>query len=307
MKNYSPKLAAQLTVRRNTQHGTSRHKLPETASIVRSVLTEKAHVSALTVFAKGLLKLNGRHLKNVTRPESVDYLYSIAKTRRQSTVSLTRQALNLHIFRNDPLPFVQSEIPTEPKNRAYSRRQIELLTASAEADLALSIKLAENAGLRAMELVTIGKPTDLMPSNRGWNKSRFSGRAGDVEYVVHGKGGLKREVRLHAELALELENTRRQEPMRVSNRGAHLISHYHLLGGQQFSIRFTQLSMKVLGFTFGAHGLRHSFGQRRRNEFLRCGFSMKEAVPMLSQEMGHFASKNTLAYLRDCSSGKKTS
>ncbi len=306
MKSYSPKIAAQMAVRRNTQHGTSRHKLSESAAgLVTSVLTEKAHESALTVLAKCLLKLNGRHLKNVTQAESLDYLYSIAKSRRQSTVSLARQALNLHIFKNDQLPFVQSEIPTEPQNRAYTRRQIELLTASAEPDLALSIKIAADAGLRAMELLTIGKPTDLTPSNRDWNKSRFSARHGDVKYIVHGKGGLKREVRLHSELALELENARRQEPMRVSNRGAHLISHYQLIGGQQFSIRFTQLSMKVLGFTLGGHGLRHSFAQRRRNEYLRCGFSVGEAVPILSQEMGHFASKNTWAYLRDCTHCKQ--
>ncbi len=303
MKNYSPKIAAQMIVRRKTLHGVSRHKSPgDAAQLVTSVLTEKAHVSSLSLFAKWLLAQSGRHLKNATRLEVQMYLDEISKTRRQSTVSLARQAINLHLYAHAPLTFVRSKVATEPQNRAYTKRQIALLIASAECDLAFSIRVAENAGLRAMELSTIARPSDFCRSNRNWNAERFGGRNDDVEYVVHGKGGLKREVRLCSELAKELETMRRDCPIRVSNRGAHLVSNYQLLGSQQFSICFSRHSMKILGFTLGGHGLRHSFAQRRRDEYLQCGMSLSDAVPILSQEMGHFASKNTWAYLRDCES-----
>lgn len=85
----------------------------------------------------------------------------------------------------------------------------------------------------------------------------------------------------------------------VRDRSADLDSFYDLLNGQAFSDAFSSLSSGVLGFSYGAHGLRHGFAQRRRDELLCMGLSFDEALEVLSQELGHFDTKNTLSYLRD--------
>ncbi len=300
MRKYQHKIAAELAVRANTQHGLSRHRNPvETKGKVSSVLTEVAHVSALAVYAKWLLKLNGRHLKNSKLQDAKAYLSEIASTKKQSTVSLARQAINMHIHPTTPLVFVTSQVPTIPKNRAYSRKQIDLLCACADPLLRFSILLAADAGLREMELMSIAPKCALSSSARNWSNDRFRGRHGDQGYVVHGKGGLLREVYVSHGLAIELDSHLRPEMLRVRHRGAHLNSYFDLMGGHEFAIKFGRLSKKILGFSNGAHGLRHSFAQNRRDQLICCGFSIEEAIQILSQELGHFSTKNTLAYLRD--------
>ena len=301
MKNYSCKIAAQKIVWPHTQLGVSRHQNREQAlGVVTSVLTEKAHVSALTKFAQWLLDLKGKHLKNANRQEAIDYLEERALTRRQSTVDLDRQAVNMHLGFDGPLDFVAAKIATVEKDRAYTQQQIELLVAEAEADLALSILIASDAGLRGMELITLSTPATMAPSVRAkWSVDRFTGREGDVRFVVHGKGGLRREVRLTPELSKLVMALLRRQPVRLSHRGAHLTSCFDICGGHKFAVEFSKLSLRVLGFTHGAHGLRHSFAQRRRTELLCAGFSVKEMLLILSQELGHFHTQNTLTYLRD--------
>lgn len=300
MKKYSPKIAAKLLVVSHAQHGLSRHTHREMASsTVVSVLTEKAHCSALTLCANWLLKTKGKHLKNLTKVDAMEYLETRAETCKQSAVSLGRQAINLHILGEDPVNFVASKIPHEPKNRAYSNTEIDLLVWLASPEMALSILLAVDAGLRDMELLTISHAEALHPSARDWSADRFCARENDVPFVVWGKGGLRREVRVSPNLAAQLEATAREHPQRVSNRGAFLTSHFDLVGGHRFSIEFGKLSKFSLGFSHGSHGLRHTFAQRRRDHLICSGHSMESAILILSQELGHFHCKNTMAYLRD--------
>lgn len=301
MKCYNCKIAAQKMVWPHTKLGVSRHQNREQAlGVVTSVLTEKVHVSALTKFAEWLLDLKGKHLKNACRQDAFDYLEERALTRRQSTVDLDRQAMNMHLGFDKSLAFLAAKIATVEEDRAYTREQIELLVAEAEDDLALSIRLACEAGLRGMELITLSTPELMLPSDRAtWSSDRFAGRQGDVRFVVHGKGGLRREVRLSPELSQLVRARQRREPVRVSHRGAHLTSCFDVRGGHKFAVEFSSHSLRVLGFTHGAHGLRHSFAQRRRIELLCAGFPVKKMLLILSQELGHFHTQNTLTYLRD--------
>lgn len=300
MKNYSPKIAAQRAVRANVQHGLSRHSSPDRAkTMVTSILTEKAHVSALTGYAKQLKLVTGKNLKNSKTNDALQYLESLAETRRQSTVDLARQAINLHVHPDRPIPYICSQVPTIVRNRAYTAEQIQLLCAEADPCMRVSISLASDAGLREMELLTLARFSRLTPSDRRWHEDRFSGRADDAPFVVHGKGGLVREVRVNQENAEKLKLAERAHPVRIDHRGAHLMSHFDLIGGHKFSSKFGRLSQRVLGFSQGGHGLRHSFSQRRRDELLCLGFCLNEAIQILSHELGHFATKNTLAYLRD--------
>lgn len=301
MKNYSPSIAAQRLVQANTIHGLSRHAHPDLArTSVTSVLTEKSHIQALKKYAQWLHQnRTGKHLKNSNESDAAEYLSQRAACRSQSTVDLDRQAINLHLQPQQPLQFVASAIPTVQEDRAYTMRQIDLLLKHANDSLALSIKLAVDAGLRSMELVTICAIDRLSPSPRAWDSSRFAGRQGTGVFAVHGKGGLIREVRVAKPLADQLLGCARPLPLRVSHRGAHLQSHFELVAGHPFCIQFGRLSQQVLGFSHGAHGLRHSFAQRRRIELMCCGFSHERSVEILSQELGHFSTTNTWAYLRD--------
>ena len=300
MKSYAPKIAAERAVKSNLALGLSRHKYPELVKTkVTSVMTADAHTSALTQFAKHLMSGSGKHLKSASSSDAEEYLRNIALSKKQSTVSLCRQAINLHLLPYQPVKHVVSAVPTIPVNRAYSSLQIKLLCAAAPPRLALSIGLAYSAGLRAMELVSLGPRGERFTSNRDWNSQRFGGRGHYITFVVHGKGGLCREVRIAPELAEKLLALRRPLPISVSNRHARLTSYFDLIGGHDFSIQFTQLSKRVLGASHGAHGLRHSYAQQRLHELLCLGLIIDEAIKVVSQEMGHFAIKNTMAYLRD--------
>jgi integrase len=300
MKNYSPKIAAERLVQKSLALGLSRHEYPELVKAkVTSVMTADAHASALTQFAKHLIAERGKHLKNASSSDAKEYLEKIALSKKQSTVSLSRQAINLHLLPLQPATHVVSALSTVPVNRAYSSPQIKLLCDAASQSLALSIGLAYSAGLRAMELVSIGPSNERFSSNRNWDEKRFWGRKHYIAFIVHGKGGLHREVRAEPELAERLMALRRLSPISVSNRHARLVSHFDLIGGHDFSIQFTRLSNDALGFSHGAHGLRHSYAQLRLHELLCLGLSIDEAIKVVSQEMGHFAIKNTMAYLRD--------
>ena len=300
MKKYSPQIAAKLAVIRNVHHGLSRHENKDEArSKVASVLTEKAHIQALTTAASWLHNTNGKHLKNIKKVDAEAYLSERARTHGQSSVSLGRQAINLHLLPDDPVQFVPSSIPTDLKDRAYTPSEISFLIECARPELAFSISLCADAGLRGMELLTIAEPNQLPPSQRDWLTDRFRGREDDSKFVVWGKGGLHREVRVSQYLAARLQEHQRESKVTVSHRGAHLPSYFNLLGGHQFSQEFGRLSEDVLGFSHGAHGLRHSFAQRRRIELLCTGLSMEDVILVISQELGHFHTKNTMAYLRD--------
>lgn len=299
-KKYQVGIEVDKLVHANTRHGLSRHlHRDEANAAVVSIGSERSHKSSLRVFGRWLQDVKGKRLRRASKDDAAEFLKWRAETVGQSAVSLGRQAINLHLFPAEPLPFVVSEHPGAKENRAYTNAAIAMLRSAAESDLRLSIDLAQNAGLRAIELVTLGRPTDQAPSQRDWDRRRFMGRTDYEIFVVRGKGKLYREVAIDRDLAQRLERRRRLGFALVRDRSADLDSFYDLLSGQAFSNAFSSLSSGVLGFSYGAHGLRHSFAQRRRDELLCMGLSFEEVIAVLSQELGHFDTKNTLSYLRD--------
>ena len=298
MKNYSPKIAAQLQVRPQVMHRLSRFKNKELAKKkICSVGTERNHVSALTVFAKWLINDSNKHLKNATSNDATRYLYERSIIVRQKTLDMDRQALNMNMNFQTDIKFILSEVETHVENRAYTQPQLDYLILKAPHDLKLSIELASNAGLRSMELITLSPPLTLCQSDRNWHEHRFAGRSNDESFIVHGKGGLHREIRLSPELADRIKQLTRPAPVTVSNRETHLTSYFDLMGGHTFCLKFSLLSKKVLGFSYGAHGLRHTFAQKRLLELMCLGHDTEIALIILSQEMGHFSTTNTMTYL----------
>jgi integrase len=298
MKNYNPRLAAMRQVYPQVQHGLSRKQNPKLARIkITSISTERNHVVALTVFAKWLYRGFNRHLKNASWSDAASYLSQRSKSIRQKTLDLDRNAINMNFHFPEKLEYVLSQIVTLARNRAYTHKQLKFLISKASPDLALSIQLAANAGLRSMELITLAPPLALRDSERDWHSGRFDGRQQDVPYTVHGKGGLRREVRVEPGLASLLAAHLRPIPTVVSHRGANLKSFFDIVGGHAFSLQFGRLSTRELGFSFGAHGLRYCFAQRRLLDLICAGHTPEESLKILAQELGHFAVSNTLTYL----------
>ena len=98
-------------------------------------------------------------------------------------------------------------------------------------------------------------------------------------------------------LAIRLEATRRDEPERITDRGIHYQSCYDIGGGQRWSNSVSAASERVLGWSTGAHGLRHAYAQERMSE-LQYTLSRDRALETVSQEMGHFRPEITETYLR---------
>ncbi|MDN4711067.1 site-specific integrase, partial [Vibrio parahaemolyticus] len=66
----------------------------------------------------------------------------------------------------------------------------------------------------------------------------------------------------------------------------------------KWSNSFSAASKRVLGWSEGAHGLRHSYAQERMHELQKAGFNRDLALETVSQEMGHFRPEITEVYLR---------
>ena len=170
--------------------------------------------------------------------------------------------------------------------------------------MAFSTELAYRCGLRAHELLTIERTPDKRADKRfyadGREKnlsSKFDGMGDGVRYVVTGKGGLTREIFVPKDLAIQLEQRRLPEPIRVRDRGVFYVQKYDLAGGKKFTDSFAKASERALGWSTGAHGLRHSYAQERLKNLTK-NYDYETAKETVSQEMGHFRPDITDAYLR---------
>ena len=65
-----------------------------------------------------------------------------------------------------------------------------------------------------------------------------------------------------------------------------------------WSNSFSAAANRSLGWSEGAHGLRHSYAQERMHELQKSGLSRDRALETVSQEMGHFRPSITEIYLR---------
>ena len=65
-----------------------------------------------------------------------------------------------------------------------------------------------------------------------------------------------------------------------------------------WSKSFTLRSKRELGFSRGAHGLRHGYAQARLSALKSRGLNEGIAKTILSQELGHFRKEIVEVYLR---------
>lgn len=263
---------------------------------IHSVGTARGYGQAL----KGVAAYQQEHrlgdLRTVTIEIARQYLAHRAAMVSQKTLDLDRQAFQMHL--GVRLDVVKSEKETHLSTRSYTPAQVERIASAQSARNSLATRIASCAGLRAHELLTI-RPAQERPasSHREWRAERFAGRDGE-RYTVAGKGGLVREVLLSRELAVRLEATRLVEPRPVTDRGVKYPHYYDLAGGRAWSQSFSAASQRELGFSHGAHGLRHSYAQERMDELQRSGMNYETAKGTVAQEVGHFDQETTEVYLR---------
>lgn len=186
------------------------------------------------------------------------------------------------------------------KARAYQDRHIVAIANTfKDEQTKLAILIARDAGLRAHELLTIRKLDEgaEVSRQRDWSNDRHAYRRNTVEYKVTGKGGLVRTVRLNEQLAERLEKLRYDTPVIRRDRGVIYESRYDISAGNSLSQKFTNASVKLLGYSTGLHGLRHSYAQKRLQLLIKY-FPPRIAKTIVSQELGHMRSSITDVYLR---------
>jgi len=291
----SARTQAEHAVSQKVALGQGRHDHRDDGQI-HSVGTARGYEQALKGVAEYIQEYRLGDLRSITIEVAQQYLADRATQVSQKTLDIDRQAMQMHM--GVRLDVTKSERETHLTTRSYTSTQIERI-ASAQSDRnSLATQIAHCAGLRAHELFTL-RPIDERPpsSHREWSTDRFTGREGE-RYTVEGKGGLVREVAISRELATRLEATRLDGPRQVSDRGVNYIQYYNLAGGRAWSQSFSAASKRELGFSNGAHGLRHSYVQERMNELQGSGMKYIEAKANVAQEVGHFDPETTEAYLR---------
>ena len=287
---------------------------------IRSVSTVRNYEQRLKQITVHLQEHRQGSLRDMTPVRALDYLRQRAETVGQKTLDMERQALQYmmqHVTHQlspgQTLEVIKSTAPADPKgklgqptlgrrlseeSRTYTREQVALIASRQSPHNALATEIAHASGLRAHELLTLRRIHHQPPDTRPAHDLKFSGiRENSIAYSVHGKGGLTREVRIRRDLAIRLERTRLPEARSVTDRGVRYQQFYEIGGGQPWSKSFGAAAKAVLGWSKGAHGLRHSYAQERMSTMQR-QLTREEAKRVVSQEIGHFRSEITEVYLR---------
>ncbi|MBD3799453.1 MAG: site-specific integrase [Epsilonproteobacteria bacterium] len=270
---------------------------------IASIGTIRNYEQALKNVAAELAR-NKETLKELTPERAQTYLEQRAEIVGQKTLDMERQAIQAmmqHVTHKlepgERLEVVKSEHEQILESRAYTREQVQEITQHQAPQNALATEIAYAAGLRAHELLTLERAENRPPDERPALADKFAEREGE-RYTVTGKGGLTREVLIPKDLAQRLEERRLEEPKLVADRGIHYEQKYDIGAGRNFSQSFSRASENALGWSNGAHGLRHSYAQERMDELQRAGASREHALEVVSQEMGHFRPDITEVYLR---------
>lgn len=262
-----------------------------------SVRTEQNYQQSLKGFAEFLKENRLGDLRSLDSEKAMAYLEARSQEVGQKTLDMDRQAIQAVL--GEKLAVVKSEVEVAQSSRAYTPEQARLVSEAQTERHSLATQIAENAGLRAHELLTL-RPADERPADthREYRDDRFTGRGDVAIYTVEGKGGLCREVAIDRGLAERLEERRLDEPKTVYDREIRYQQHYDLGGGKQWSDSFSKASERELGWSEGAHGLRHEYAQERMETLQGMGYEYRNALEVVSQEMGHFRPEITEVYLR---------
>lgn len=303
MKNI--KQQSKRIVARHTKHGLDKSNAKE-RRVIASLGTERSYVQALSNYLRwcDFNNVHPDYTSNICVLK--EYLEERSEWVKQKTLDQERQALQL--IYQQKLPCIRSLKASILEKRSYSYDQIKAISSHQSDRNSLTTYLAVYGGLRAHEPATILPIEERAPSShRSWDQRRFLGSPEHRIYTVVGKGGLIRAVAVPLWLVNKLE-ARRIPPLRVTDRGIYYFSQYEIGFGQAWSQSFTSASKIALGYSTGAHGLRHSYAKWRLDilirelELINPKWSPaqinQDALLILSQELGHFRLDIVFAYLR---------
>ena len=279
------------------------------ARVLQSVGTYRDYRDCLKSFAQYIKDNRLGDLRQSTREIAERYLNDRKSDIKQKTLDQHRQAIQAffvakgELNKGEKLEIVKSTVETKLESRAYTPEQVAAISQHQNERNALATQIAYASGLRAHELFTLRPVNERQADIRHYSDgsvkaldTKFQGRQGEI-YTVVGKGGLIREVLVPKELANRLEERRLNEPVKVRDRTVFYQSTYDIAGGKNWSSSFSNASKETLGWSTGAHGLRHSYAQERMVE-LREYCPYEKALETVSQEMGHFREDITEVYLR---------
>jgi integrase len=288
---------AHAMVSKITRHGQKKSCSKDAERTIRSVTTEGHYKFSIRHYLRWR-KFMGLGLKGPYELfESAEYLDDLADSLEQKQLESARQSL-VRVLKQE-LPPVKSRLQTILSARAYNLFEVQEIIKHQTDRNAICTTLCFVCGLRAHEALTLRRADEVpRSSNRPWSIELFAGIEDYVPYTVKGKGGLRRLVAIPRHLAELLELHRLPIPLRVKDREAIEEVAYAVGAGQAFSQSFSQASQEVMGFSFGAHGLRHSYAQRRIRTLRGLGFDVNKALKIVSEEMGHFRISVVWAYLR---------
>ena len=274
-------------------------------NVIESVGTARNYEQSLKTCCDYLKEFKLGSLREMTPEKANTYLELRAQECSQKTIDMDRQALQAmmqhvthELKETEKLDVIKSSVETVESSRSYTPEQVNAIIQHQIEHHALSTQLCYESGLRAHELHTLRPSGEVNPSPRDVHQDKFSHLPNDSKtYTVEGKGGLIREVQIPNHLAEKLEERRLDTPQQISDRGVNYESHYNIAGGHKFSDAFSKASSRALGFSNGAHGLRHSYAQNRYEQ-LANHFERIDVMTIISQELGHFRPDITEVYLR---------
>ena len=274
-------------------------------NVIESVGTARNYQQALKTCCDYLKEFKLGSLREITPDKANTYLELRSHECSQKTIDMDRQALQAmmehvthQLSEKTKLDIVSSKRETIEQSRSYTPLQVNAITQHQTEHHALSTELCHAAGLRAHELQSLRASGEVSPSPRDMHQDKFSHLPNDTKtYTVEGKGGLIREVQIPNHLVERLEERRLDTPKHIVDRGVNYESHYNLAGGHKFSDAFSKASYRALGYSNGAHGLRHSYAQNRYEQ-LANHFERLDVMTIISQELGHFRPDITEVYLR---------
>ena len=274
---------------------------------IKSLGTERGYRQALKTAAewsKSQRLKDGAGLRNISPEEAKQYLTSRSEIIGQKALDMERQALQTlmqhtgKLAPNERLERTKSTQEIIEKTRSYTREQVALITQRQTPQHQLATRIALEAGLRAHELHTLRRAEEKPADPRPARDEKFSGRPEGVRYTVEGKGGLTREVHLPMALAQELEKHRLPTPESIQDRGIWYKTNYAISGGKNWSNSFGRASKTAVGWSNGAHGLRHTYAKERMDTLQKNGITRRDSLEIVSQELGHFRPEITEVYLR---------
>ena len=284
----------------------SRHAAKQSMGLSGNASTGKIHSRGTFAKYVSALKIAGEWIEKqfgVKRIDAIKTEHAQAYLdHRQTEVGqkqLDADRLALRFCKNvGDLDRIKTDKTETKSGRAYTPKQIEMIAGRQAARNALATRIAYSAGLRAHELQTLRRASEHPPSHhREWRVDRFTGRSGE-RYVVTGKGGLIREVMISHALARALEARRLDEPRTIRDREIAYELRYDIGGGAAWSQSVSATAKNALGWSTGAHGVRHTYAQERMKELQGKGYTYPTAKLVLSQELGHFREDVVNAYLR---------